>query len=54
MSLQLVLAATLNKFLEVEHHHSMVYSRYKLILMFFAGATTDLTCSNKTGTAGND
>ena len=36
------------KFLKIEHHDSIVYSKHELILTFLAGATSDLTVGNTT------
>ena len=37
-TLQLFAAETCNKFLKIEHHDSIVYSKHELILTFLAGA----------------
>ena len=42
-TLQLFVAETCNKFLKIEHHDSIVYSKHELILTFLAGATSDFT-----------
>ena len=47
-TLQLFAAETCNKFLKVEHHDSIVYSKHELILTFVAGATSDFTAGNTT------
>ena len=47
-TLQLFAAGTCNKFLKIEHHDSIVYSKHELILTFFAGATSDLTAGKTT------
>ena len=47
-TLQLFAAETCNKFLKIEHHDSIVYSKHELILTFLAGATSDLTAGNTT------
>ena len=47
-TLQLFAAETCNKFLKIEHHDSIVYSKHELILTFLAGATSDLTAVNTT------
>ena len=47
-TLQLFAAETCNKFLKIEHHDSIVYSKHELILTFLAGATSDLTVGNTT------
>ena len=39
-TLQLFAAETCNKFLKIEHHDSIVYSKHELILTFLAGATS--------------
>ena len=44
-TLQLFAAETCNKFLKIEHHDSIVYSKHEVIL---TGATNDLTASNTT------
>ena len=44
-TLQLFAAETCNKFLKIEHHDSIVYSKHELILTFLAGATSDLTAA---------
>ena len=41
-------AETCNKFLKIEHHDSIVYSKHELTLTFLAGATSDLTAGNTT------
>ena len=47
--LQLFAAETCNKFLKIEHHDSIVYSKHELVtLTFIAGATSDLTAGNTT------
>ena len=43
-----VLAETCNKFLKIEHHDSIVYSKHELIVTFLAGATSNLTVGNTT------
>ena len=48
ISLQLFAAETCNKFLKIEHHDSIVYSKHELIVTFLAGATSDLTVGNTT------
>ena len=47
-TLQLFAAETCNKFLKIEHHDSIVYSKHELILTLLAGATSDLTAGNTT------
>ena len=47
-TLQLFAAETCNKFLKIEHHDSIVYSKHELVLTFIAGATSDLTAGNTT------
>ena len=47
-TLQLFAAETCNKFLKIEHHDSIVYSKHELILTFLAGATSDFTAGNTT------
>ena len=47
-TLQLFAAETCNKFLKIEHHDSIVYSKHELILTFVAGATSDFTAGNTT------
>ena len=47
-TLQLFAAETCNKFLKIEHHDSIVYSKHELILGLLAGATSDLTAGNTT------
>ena len=47
-TLQLFAAETWNKFLKIEHHDSIVYSKHELILTFLAGATSDFTAGNTT------
>ena len=47
-TLQLFAAETCNKFLKIEHHDSIVYSKHELILTFLEGATSDLTAGNTT------
>ena len=44
-TLQLFAAETCNKFLKIEHHDSIVYSKHELILTF---STSDLTAGNTT------
>ena len=39
---------TCNKFLKIEHHDSIVYSKHELIVTFLAGATSNLTVGNTT------
>ena len=51
-TLQLFAAETCNKFLKIEDHDSIVYSKHELILTFLAGATSDFTAGNTTRTAG--
>ena len=48
LTLQLFAVETCNKFLKMEHHDSIVYSKHELILTFLAGATSDLTFGNTT------
>ena len=47
-TLQLFAAEACNKFLKIEHHDSIVYSKHELILTFLAGATSDLTAGKTT------
>ena len=47
-TLQLFAAETCIKFLKIEHHDSIVYSKHELILTFLTGATNDLTAGNTT------
>ena len=41
-------AETCNKFLKIEHHDSIVYSKHELIVTFLAGATSNVTVGNTT------
>ena len=47
-TLQLFAAETCNKFLKIEHHDSIVYSKHELILTFLAGASSDFAAGNTT------